>query len=205
MTAWLDAAKRLPLADSVAGFWGELRTNRRAVFGVLLIAALLAGYGLVVLHDAALASGVAYRSELANLERMKAIATERDWPARAEASGKARAAFEARLWPAESEGIARADLQAWIGTVGREIGLQNLDIRIELAKPKELPDDLRQITATITGRPDEAALTRLLERIDRAPRLVVVDRLNVKEQPAPMLEMVLVGYARIGGSRRAAP
>jgi hypothetical protein len=205
MTAWLDAAKRLPLAGSVAGFWGELRTSRRAVFGLLLIAALVAGYGLLALHDATLASGIAYRRELTNLGRMKAIATERDWPARAEASGEARAAFEARLWPAESEGVARADLQAWIGTVGREIGLQNLDIRIELAKPKELPDDLRQITATITGRPDETALTRLLERIDRAPRLIVVDRLNVKEQPAPMLEMVLVGYARIGGSRRAAP
>ena len=73
-----------------------------------------------------------------------------------------------------------------------------LDVRIELATPKSLPPDLRQITATITAQPSEAALIALLERVERAPHLIVVDRLNVKQQPGPYLDMVLISYARIG-------
>ena len=61
-----------------------------------------------------------------------------------------------------------------------------------------LPPDLRQITATITAQPSEAVLIALLERIEQAPHLIVVDRLNVRQQPDPSLEMVLVAYARIG-------
>ena len=61
-----------------------------------------------------------------------------------------------------------------------------------------MPPDLRQITATITAQPSEAALIALLEHVERAPHLIVIDRLNVKQQPGPFLEMVLIGYARIG-------
>ena len=94
--------------------------------------------------------------------------------------------------------MARADLQDWVTGAARDIGLPNLQVRIELATPKALPSDLRQITATLTAQPSEAVLIALLERIERAPHLIVVDRLNVRQQPDPALEMVLVAYARIG-------
>jgi hypothetical protein len=203
MTIWPEIAKRWPLAGPAAGLWAELRSNRRAIAGLLLIAGLLAAYGVVALHDAATAARTVYRRDVSNLARIIAIGGERDWPARAQASSGMRAQLEARLWAAESEGVARADIQDWISSVGRDVGLQTLDVRIELTKPAELPGDLRRISATITGRPAETALTALLARIETAPHLVVIDRLNVKQMPSPMLEMVLVGYARIRAGRAA--
>jgi hypothetical protein len=63
---------------------------------------------------------------------------------------------------------------------------------------------MRQITATITAQPSETALIALLARIDKAPHLGVIDRLNVRQLPGPMLEMVLVSYARIGAKAETA-
>jgi hypothetical protein len=204
-TIWTDIAKRWPLAAPATALWAELKSNRRAVAGLLLIAALLAGYGVVALEDAAGVARTTYSHELANLARVIAVGRELDWPAHAEESTAARKRFEARLWTAESEGVARADIQDWIGVVCREVGLQTLDVRIDLSKPADLPADLRRITATIAARPAEKALVALLERIDRSPRLLVIDRLNVRQAPDPMLEMVLVGYARIGAAGRNSP
>jgi hypothetical protein len=208
MTVFANLAKRSAAIGMAAGWWSELRTNRRAVAGLLVIIMLAAGYGFFSLRDATERLRVAYDRELVRLRRIDAVGQERDWPQRAKASAAVRAALEGRLWVAESDGIARADIQGWVSSVARDIGLPRLDVRIEMATPKSLPPGLRQITATITAQPSEAALVALLERIERAPHLIVVDRLNVKQQPGPFLEMVLIGYARIGAkvaAKAAAP
>jgi hypothetical protein len=187
----------LGLGGLVRGWWAELKTNRRAALGLLVILVLIAGFGLTLLHNATLRLRAAYDQEVSRLQRIAAVAEIRDWPDRAKTSGSLRAERERRLWIAESEGVARADIQDWIGAIGREVGLPVSEVRIELAKPKSLPPDLRQITATISAQPSETAVLALLDRLERAPHLIVVDRLNVKQQPGPLLEMVLVAYARI--------
>jgi hypothetical protein len=198
MTGFDMPARRSAMVGSLLGFWAELQTNRRAAGGLLLIAALIAGYGLLSLDDAtARLRSVGTREHL-RLQHIVEIGQERDWPERVTSSAQLRQALEARLWASESEGVARADIQDWISSIGREVGLPMLDIRIELTKPTALPAGLRQINATITAQPVEEAVTAMLERIERAPHLVVVDRLNLKQQPAPFLEMVLVAYAKIG-------
>ena len=52
--------------------------------------------------------------------------------------------------------------RARISGLGREIGMPMFDIRTESAKPPDLPSNLRQLTATITAQPTEAALVALL-------------------------------------------
>ncbi len=205
MTIFTTLAERTG-AIGVIGRWvAELRTNRRAVAGLLVIALLVVGDGLLLLRDASVRLRAAYGRELVRLDRIAEVGQERDWPQRAAAAAAVRAGLEGRLWTAESDGIARADLQDWVTRMARDVGLSTLEVRIELATPKSLPPDLRQITATITAQPSEAALIALLEQIERAPHQLVVDRLNVKQQPAPYLEMVLICYARIGPGIAANP
>jgi hypothetical protein len=204
MTGLDISARRSAVVGSVLGFWAELQTNRRAAAGLLLIAALVAGYGMLSLDDATARLRSFGSREHLRLQRIVEIGQERDWPERVTASARRRQALEARPWAAESEGVARADIQDWISGIGREVGLPMLDIRIELTKPAALPPGLRQITATITAQPVEEAVTAMLDRIERAPHLIVVDRLNLKQQPAPFLEMVLVSYARISDAQGVA-
>jgi hypothetical protein len=204
MTGLDILARRSTVVGSVLGFWTELQTNRRAAVGLLLIAALVAGYGLFSLDDAAARLRSFGSHEHLRLQRVVEIGQEHDWPERVTTSAQLRQALEARLWAAESEGVARADIQDWISGIGREVGLPMLDIRIELTRPAALPSGLRQVTATITAQPIEEAVTAMLDRIERAPHLIVVERLNLKQQPAPFLEMVLIAYAKIGNGQGVA-
>jgi hypothetical protein len=200
MTITTILSKESGPLGSVRTLWAELGTNRRAQAGLLIVGILLAGYGLVALHGASARLAAGYDRDYARLQRIAGIAQEREWPERAAASASLLTAFEQRLWAAESAGVAQANLQGWISGVGREIGMPMFDIRVQTAKPKGLPPDLLQITATITGQPSETAVIALLERIEQAPHLTVVSRLHVRQQPDPLLELVLVAYARIGPS-----
>jgi hypothetical protein len=200
MTISAFLAKRPGLANSIRPLWQELRSNRRAALGVAAIAVLLAGSGVVALRAATERSEANYRDQAAMLRRIDAIAHEGDWHQRATVSAALRKRLVGTLWQAESEGLAQANLQDWISGVGRAIEMPMLDVRVESTKAKDLPADMRQMTATITAQPSEMAVIDLLARLEQAPHLTVVTRLHVRQQPGPMLELVLVGYARITGT-----
>lgn len=197
-------AKQPRLAMPAAQLIAELQTNRRAALGLLVIAALIALYGVMLLRGATERAIEAYGTEAAMLQRVTAVAQEKDWPLRATQSGAMLANMRQRLWTADSEGLAQADLQSWISTVGREIGLPIFDIRTEAAKVPNAPPDLWQITATITAQPSEPAVIALLERLAQPPHVTVVSRFHVRQQSGPMLELVLTGYARIASAAGAA-
>lgn len=201
MTMQTVLSKHSGLVGATRGLWAEAATNWRAGIGLIAIGALIGIYGLVALHRATASQIVAYKQKYTQLERIVAIAQEHEWPQRAEDSAKLRRALEGRLWTAESEGIAQADLQGWISGVGHEIGMPMFDIRVVSTRPKDLPPDLSQITATITAQPSEATVVALLEHIAQAPHLTVVSRLHVRQQPGPLLELVLIGYSRIGATK----
>jgi len=190
-------AKRPGLAGLAGGLIGELRTNRRAFLGFLAIAVLVGGYCLMLLGDAGDALRASYIRASLRLQRVEASSSEKDWPARAAASAAMRQSLEKRLWPADSEGVARANLQDWVTTAGRDAGLDKLRVTVELARPKGLPPDLRQVIATIGAPETDTTLTRFLDRIARDPHLLVIDRLHVQEHPVALLEMTLFAYARL--------
>ena len=190
-------AKRTGLLALGVDFVAELKRNRRAAAGLLAIAVLAGGYGLLLLGDANDAMRTSYVEESQRLQRIAADGEERDWPARAAASGAMREALEKRLWSADSDGVARADLQDWVTAAGRKAGLDKLRVTIELTAPKGLAPDLRQVIATIAAFQTDTALIQFLDRIEREPHLLVVDRLHVQQHPIASLDMTLIAYARI--------
>ncbi|HZT87011.1 MAG TPA: GspMb/PilO family protein [Stellaceae bacterium] len=191
-----ERPKRL-VPNMAAGLASELAGNRRAQIGLVAILALLAAYGLLALGDASDGLRPAYVQAMQRLHRVAAADREANWSERATASGEMRQALEKSLWPAESEGGALADLQDWVTRTGREVGLDKLQVRVEVATPKGLPANVRQLTATITAPQTEENIVNLLARIAREPHLLVVDRLRIQERPVPNFEMVLVAYARL--------
>jgi len=191
------AARRGGLHGAALGIWDELKTNRRALGGALAIVALVGVYGLLQFQDAIDAMRGTFRREVMQLQRASAIGAEKDWTKRAQESAKLRAELEARLWKFESEGLALANLQDWVTNAGRTAALDRLQVKIAVGRPKDLPDNLRQLTATISATPNEKSLVAFLERIAHDPHMMVVDKLHVQQQPYPLLEMTLVTYAAL--------
>jgi hypothetical protein len=196
--------KQGTVAGVAAQLMGELRRNKRALFGVLLIVALVAGYGLLILDDMVTAQRAEYLELGRQIDRLAAIAREKDWPTRAAASAGMRRTFEQRLWLADSEGVARADLQDWVTNAAHAVGLERLQVTVDLTHPKDLPPDLREVTAKLTGAQSEAALEGLLQHVASDPHLIVVERLHAQQHPLPLLEMTLATWAKITGPPAAA-
>jgi hypothetical protein len=191
-------------AGSASGVWTELKTNRRAAGGLIAILLLALGYGLFGLADANSALQGTYTQEVLRLQRTIVASDEKDWPERAKASAAMRETLEKRLWKAESEGVALANVQDWVTSAGRDAGIDRLQVKLELSKPKGLPADYRRLTATITAQQTEATLAAFLDRIQRDPHMLVVDQLHVQVRPVQSLEMTLVTYAKLTGSNAAA-
>ena len=186
-------------SSALLGLFGrlraELRSNRRAALGLVVLGFLVLCYGVMRLDD-----GVALRhqqivEETHRLERLGASGQDKEWPARAASTSALRKSLEERLWSGDSEGIVQADLQDWVINQARGAGLQRVQVSLEMNKPKDWPGNVRQIIATMRALDTESALTEFLNRITREPRLLVVDHLKVQQQPVHSMEMKLIAYA----------
>lgn len=188
-----------PLAGLAGSVFAELKTNRRAALGLLAITLLAGIYGLMLAGSAVDAMRGSYVAARLHLARISQAGHAASWPARARASTALREALERRLWPADSGGVARADLQDWIARAAAKAGLHKVRVTLSIARPKGLPTNIREVSATISaaGSGIGTAAFRLLDLVESDPRLLVTDRLHVQEQPVPALDMTLVSYARI--------
>src|SRR5260370_40964944 len=113
MSIFATLAERSGAIGVVLGWWSELRANRRAMVGLLVIVGLVVGDGFFLLRDATARMRANYDRELVRLQRVAAVAQERDWPQRAAASAEIRATLEGRPWGAERAGIAPPAPAAW--------------------------------------------------------------------------------------------
>ena len=184
----------------IAGFLGlraELKTNRRAQIGASIIAALFALLALFQISDAVDSMRGNYAEQALRLDRTGDIGSEKDWPERAASSRAIRDSYERRLWVAESEGVAAANLSDWVTNAAREAGLSKLQIKVDITRSKGLPADYRRLTATLVSQENEAGLYQFLGRIEDAAQLIVIDHLQVQQIPTSRLEATLVAYARI--------
>jgi hypothetical protein len=184
------------LSGLAVRLWTELKTNSRASAGLLIIIAVLALYGLLTLADLIEANRGAYRQQVVQTQRALSISQDKDWPTRAKQSADARDALEKRLWQFESEGVALANIQDFLTAAGRDAGLTKLQVRIDVARVKDLGPETRQFSATISATQTEEALQKFLEKIQRAPNLLVVESMHVQQRP-PTLQATLLTYARI--------
>jgi Type II secretion system (T2SS), protein M subtype b len=188
---------------SAARLWAQLGTNRRAAAGLIVIMVLLAIYGLFVMSDHISATRGDYRQQIAQTRRSLAISANKQWPARARESARLRDALERQMWRFESEGVALANLQDWITAAAREAGLTKTQVRIDVARPKDLGTGVVQFSATIAASQTGEALQKFLAKIERDPHVFAVQELHVQIRPA-VLTMNLVTYAIIRGPSGAA-
>jgi hypothetical protein len=184
------------LSGLAVRLWTELKTNSRASAGLLIIIGVLGLYGLLTLADVIEANRSAYRQQVVQTQRALSISQDKDWPARAQQSADVRAALEKRLWQFESEGVALANIQDFLTAAGRDSGLTKFQVRIDVGRVKDLGAETRQFSATISATQTEEALQKFLEKIQRAPSLLVVESMHVQQRP-PTLQMTLQTYARI--------
>lgn len=185
----------LVLADAWRRASAELAANARLRIGVWLVLAV-ALLSLVLLQaDRVQAAHADYAAAVDRLQRAEELLAREDWPQLLAAERAAHERIDALLWPAESEGLAQAGMQALLGDVLRDIGFEDALVRAGVSQPVPALTDVWRVQMRIAGNCEPMVAVRLLHDLAKHPRRLVVDRLDYLRSNSRLTLLVSAYFA----------
>jgi hypothetical protein len=170
--------------------------ERRLRIGILAIAAILAVYVLLVMRDWRTTLEHDYAARTEHLYKMKALAGQPQWLARAQSAAKVRAALEAQIPAAATTGLAQASVQGWVRELTNAMG-EDLRIQAGQAEAVEGRPGLWRVPVTLSGSLDNDRYLGLLGRIESRPTLSVVEEATVNNRKTQAFSLTIVSYFRV--------
>lgn len=189
--------------ESLKRWRAEWSTNRRLRIGTIVIAGILALYAALVLNDWRRALAEDYRERSLQLYKVAALAGQTQWPVRAQDAANIRRALQARIPAASSTGLAQAEMQSWMNQLLRGFG-QRLTTESEPPTRVAASKDIWKIPMAVRGPLSAAQLVEMLNKIEGAERMFVVEQITIDTQPRPTVNMTVSAYYRIGARKEAA-
>ena len=162
----------------------EFHANPRLRLGAFLIIPILLVYFLLVLADYRVSLHSEYEAQVNSLKKLKALANEKNWFERAAQSRELLAQAESRLWISESQGLAKADAQAWLEQLAADLNIE--ERRITANEEVAVLDNMVWVVEVdIQGRFDPRSYTRLISQIEANPKsaTVIVTDFNRESLP----------------------
>lgn len=177
----------------------EWRRSRRLRLGALAVLAILGAHATLALSDALHVRQDAFRRDAQLLDKLEEASREAGWPARAKAAEAALAEARHSIPPARSDGLAQAEMQAWLTDLAVFAGIASPNIRVEtsLAVPGQ-PPGTWQVLARLDGQASPAAVPVLVRALASALPWVHAERLEVVGGDAGRVSLVVRGYYRRG-------
>ena len=185
----------LVLADAWRRASAELAANARLRIGAWLVLAV-ALLSLVLLQaDRVQAAHADYAAAVDRLQRAEELLAREDWPQLLAAERAAHERIDALLWPAESEGLAQAGMQALLGDVLRDIGFEDALVRAGVSQPVPSLTDVWRVQMRVAGNCEPMVAVRLLHDLAKHPRRLVVDRLDYLHSNSRLTLLVSAYFA----------
>jgi hypothetical protein len=179
------------------GNWFRVNlANRRSRVLLVGLAFTLIASGLTILDSRNSEIVRDLTEKQRQLARIEQLGQADLWHQRRSETDLSRVQAEARLWEAETDGLAQANFQAWILEQASQAGIRIGDIRTSINAVANNPLKSRQLTAQLGGRFEADGFFKLLQAIAGHDRLVVVERLEIHVAPVPRFEMVLEAFLR---------
>ena len=183
-------------ARTLAGIRQEWAGNRRLRIGVLAVAGILLLYLVLVVQDWRGALEAEYAARTAHLYKMKSLAGQEAWLARADEAREVRQALEAEVPETGTPGLAQARVQGWVRDIAAALGE---DIRVQTLDPVQVDGrpGLWRVPVTISGQFDPTLYAELLRRIESRSTLSVIEEAIVRNRANPTFTLSIVSYFRI--------
>jgi hypothetical protein len=186
----------------LARMQAEWRQNRRLRLGALAILAIVGLQLVLFLSEARVKRIEQYQRDARLLVRLQEASGEAAWPARAKAADAALSKLHDSIPAASTEGLAQAELQAWLGDLAAFAGIGNPVVRVETALAVDGHPDLWQVLARLEGNMAEAQVPLLMRTLSAALPWYRTERLQVEVGASPRMSLVLRGYFRKSDGKR---
>lgn len=169
----------------------EFRISPRVRFGLVIIVAIGALYGLLEWRDSLAAQRQAYRRDALQLLRVEGQKEQQQWLTRAVQAQEALDRAKGSLWTNSSVGRAQAQVQDWLSALMRQTAAQGSAVKVAEGDvaldssgiASRLPaslQNLHPLRARVEFATDQRVLLSVLAAINDSNQRIVVDALSVK-------------------------
>lgn len=174
---------------------GEWRQNRRLRVGAMLAILILCANLALSLSGKRAEASVQFARDADLLERLAQASSEAAWPQRASEAESRLAELRESLPPARSDGLAQAELQAWLTDLASDAMVANALVRVETSL--EVPDQpgIWQVIARLDGNIEPARVHGLVRALSVAP-WIRTERLEIQSGRQTRVSLVVRGYYR---------
>lgn len=167
------------LTDTYERYRAELAENTRLRLGAWAILLIVVFYVVLVQSDRVDAAFDDYAIEAGRLARVEATLTSGDWQDLVVAERETNTALAAKLWRADTSGLAQATVQAALGEIMQGLNLRNARIRPGVSQA--VPDAAGgwRVQMQFSAAYRRGMELEVLHRVATYPRKLVVDRLDL--------------------------
>lgn len=160
----------------------RLELSKRAQWGLVLLAVLLAGWLVTELHTATELKRETVERRTLQLETRRLALTNTDWSVQAGEAQQAVAQIETNFWRASTDGIASASIRGEVEQIVRSVGLRR--VRIELSEPMVVDDvdDFRLIEIRLDAEDRGGQFANVLLALEAASGTLALSSVEYSRQ-----------------------
>ena len=184
MIAWRDTLDR---------YGSELADNARLRVGLWAVLMLAILYGVMLQADRLDAAYDDYGTEADRFTRVEASLASGDWQDWLREEQDSNERLAARLWRADTPGLAQANLQATLNEITEGLELRDARVRPGVSQPAPGAPGVWRVQMQFTASYRRGAELQVLHRLATYPRKLVVDRLDLSRNN-DRLRLILSAY-----------
>lgn len=191
-------------------FLTEFRANLRLRLLLAGVVAIVWLYGVITMRETAMAKNQQFIGLERQIAKLKMQVNQSDWPQRLDSIKLVRVELEGRLWQNSTQGLAQAAFQDWLNqaairaSLGRPaITMLAVEEKSEsaasadgAANPATAAPELWKVRAKIEFDFTPPGLMNLLKQITINPQQIVVETVNIRKEPVPRVDMILVAMVQ---------
>lgn len=178
----------------------EWKGNPRLRWGTAAAAAIAFVYLCLLLADWRSDLHGQYQQRTLQLYKMRALAGQEHWLARAQSAQAVEKALQAEIPNAATIGLAQAEVQSMVRQMVNAFGQK---LSNDARPPAEVAGQpgVWRIPVTMRGQTSQGQMLEILRMLESSERLVVVEEFSFTFiQGRPNLALTLVAYYRIGAA-----
>ncbi len=172
----------------------EIKENHRLRMGIwgILFTSLL--YACLVMSDLVTEQKNEFAQSSEQLMRLKALQSKNPWAERLKSEVALSERLKAKLWQAETTGLAQAKLQSEIQELTKESGLRN--VRLKLGSVQEVADakGVWRVQIEINAKFNAESVEQLMIDLESLKNSVVVESFFIAAKRGDRINLLLSAY-----------
>lgn len=176
----------------------ELRKNTRLRLGIWLIVAILIIYTITLANDEQKRWQQEYHTAATRLTQLQQLLQQTQWNQHANQAKSLIEQLEAKLWQAETQGLAQASFQKWLNDKIQAAKIENTNLQIEPALLLTTPENIWRVTARLQGNFVAKQLDSLLLSIATNPQMIILENVEIRGKAyQPKFSLIIHAYFQL--------